>query len=315
MKDRQIIETRVCIDDTLGPFDCKLDPSNRWNGWLSPHFPLDAARQLSTQTLNLADEYGYGSVDTIHVIDGRADSPDTVHIIEGGPSRYSEDEPETLAVAVRIHWRGVDGDADAATRITAATPQARKAARRSKSGGRGAHRAVVIHIRWMYLDEGSDTAANAVKPDREGLFPIGGWEWCWHFVSWSCVCGLDLNWHETECLCGLTRDNQPAPLTPVEVLTRKAGTVLRSLVPETTSALVDLQDLARICAVFAGDTEIDTADDTGPFDTETLGAADSILRLALTEAAPGDLTAAGWEHVPDDETAHLYRITFPTPRP
>ncbi|MEH0579082.1 hypothetical protein QBA54_32435 [Streptomyces sp. B21-108] len=75
----------------------------------------------------------------------------------------------------------------------------------------------------------------------------------------------------------------------------------------------NLTDLARVCAVYAGDTEIDTADDTGPFDTETLGAADEALRQALDDAAPTDLEAAGWEHVPDEESARLYRITFPAP--
>ncbi|MFF3327248.1 hypothetical protein [Streptomyces sp. NPDC002889] len=49
-----MITTRVCIDHTLGPFDCKLDPANRWNGWLSPHFTLDSAHELSAQTLRLA---------------------------------------------------------------------------------------------------------------------------------------------------------------------------------------------------------------------------------------------------------------------
>ncbi|MFF8617042.1 hypothetical protein [Streptomyces sp. NPDC015350] len=60
------------------------------------------------------------------------------------------------------------------SRSPPATPQTRKAACKRKITGRGAPRAVVVHIRWQYLDEGSDTAANIVHPDDEGLYPIGG---------------------------------------------------------------------------------------------------------------------------------------------
>jgi hypothetical protein len=307
---RKTIATRVCIDDMLGPFDCTLDPTNRWNGWLSPHFALDAVRALSNQTLRMADEDGYDCVDTIHVIDGRADSQDTVHIIEGGPSRNREEGEETQAVAVHIPWRGLSRGANAT--ITTAAPQSRKTARKRKVTGRGARRAVVVHIRWQYLDEGSDTAATTVSPDAEGLYPIGGWEWTWHFASWWCACGNDFDWHETQCPCGLTRDSQPkAPLGTAGV---KVGQILRQVAPEATSALIDLTDLARVCAVFAGNSELDTADDTGPFDTETLGWADEVLRMAMDEAAvPEDINASGWERVPDEKSTALYRVTFPTP--
>ncbi|MEU1077813.1 MULTISPECIES: hypothetical protein [unclassified Streptomyces] len=307
----QTIATRVCIDDILGPLDCTLDPSNRWNGWLSPHFTLDAARELSAQTLRLAEEDGYDCVDTIHVIEGRADSQDTVHLIEGGPRRHYDEEDDTeenLAIAVRIPWRSLSRGATAT--IAPATPQARKAARKRKVTGRGAPRAVVVHIRWQYLDEGSDTAANIVHPDDEGLYPIGGWEWTWSFASWWCACGEDSVWHETQCPCGLTRDAQPK--TPLGTAGVEVGKILRAVTPQATSALVDITGLARVCAVFAGDSEIDTADDTGPFDTETLGWADEVLRMAMDNAAPEDIAASGWELVPDERSAALYRITFPT---
>lgn len=272
-----MIETRVCIDDMLGPFDCKLDPTNRWNGWLSPHFPLESAKKLADQTLHMADEYGYDSVDTIHVIEGRADSQETVHIIEGGPSRYG-DEPKGLAVAVRINWRALERGSDAATSITDATPKARKAARRRKATGRGARRAVAVHIRWMYLDEGSDTAANVIRPDRQGLYAIGGWEWTWHFASWWCVCGNDTDWHETECdSCGLSREQALL----LGETARKVGEVLHRLAPGATAVLLDSMDgVPHIAAVFAGDTELSTGDG-GPFDTETLGEADAVLRDEL----------------------------------
>lgn len=270
-----MIETRVCIDDTLGPFDCKLDPGHRWNGWLSPHFPLASARQLSAQTLRMAEEYGYDCTDTIHVIEGREDSPDTVHIIEGGPSRYSEDG-EVLAVAVRVNWRRTDRDTAHAATVTDATPQARKAARRCKPGGRGARRVVIVHIRWMYLDEGSDTAASIVVPDSEGLFPIGGWEWTWHFAGWWCLCGSHQDWHELDCLCGVTRDQALALKEAVP----RVGEILRRVAPGVTAALVETTAAPRIVTVVDGATELDLGDG-GPYDTETLGEADAVLRAAL----------------------------------
>lgn len=39
-----------------------------------------------------------------------------------------------------------------------------------------------------------------------------------------------------------------------------------------------------------------------------------VLRKALDEAVPNDLAASGREHIPDEESAALYRVTFP-PRP
>ncbi|MGW2700862.1 hypothetical protein [Streptomyces sp. NPDC001340] len=145
-----LIETRVCIDDTFGPFDAKLDPTNRWNGWLSPYFTLDTVRELAARTQQMADEYGHDSVDTIHVFP-------VLHVVDGGTDR--EGEP----------------------------------------------RAVVVHIRWQYLDDGAESAATIVQPNDEGLYGIGGWEWTWHFATWPCPC--DNNpWHETRCeFCGLHR--------------------------------------------------------------------------------------------------------------
>ncbi|RNG14331.1 hypothetical protein [Streptomyces botrytidirepellens] len=307
----QTITTRVWANDSLGPFDCTLDPdpANRANGWLNPRFALDAVRELSAQTLRLANEPGYPSYETIHVIEGRADSQDTVHIIEGGPNQYREKESEeTQAVAVHIPWRGLSPGTDAS--ITHVTPQTREAARKRKTTCRGARRVVVVHIRWQYLNEGCDTATAIICLNAEGLYPIAGWgEWTWDLATWWCACGEKSYWHES-CPCGLTRDGQPK--APLGIAGVKVGLILRALAPEATSALIDLTDLARICAVYAGNSELDTADDTGPFDTETLGWADQVLRTAMDEAVPEDLAASGWEHVPDERSTALYRITFPT---
>ncbi|MFF6801104.1 hypothetical protein [Streptomyces sp. NPDC012616] len=310
----EMIASRVHLDEFLGPFECQLDPRNRWNGWMSPYFTLDAAHELSAQTIRMAEEDGYDCVDTIHVIDGRADSRDTVHIIQSDVKRSTDDEdddqdPEPLAIAIRINWRDLDKGAEQATAIAVATRAARKAARRRKPNGKGETRTVVVHVRWQWVEE-NHTATNVIEPNRDGLYGIGGWEWTWSSEVWWCPrCGSYEEWHDTECACGLTR-----PATLLGVATWTAACVLHDRAPEATSALVDLTDLARICAVYAGDTELDMADDTGPFDTETLGKADEVLRRALGNATPADLTAAGWEHVPDPQSDRLYRITFPAAR-
>ncbi|WNI20386.1 hypothetical protein [Actinacidiphila sp. ITFR-21] len=354
-----MINTRVCIDDMLGPFDCQLDPGNRWNGWLSPHFTLAATRELSAQTLRMADEYGYDSVDTIHVIEGRADSQDTVHLIESDLTREVNEDGvrEPIALAVRVPWRSLDRGATAT--LSGITPAVRKAARKSKVTGRGAARAVVVHVRWQWMDEESDTAANVVQSGQDGRYSIGGWEWTWGYAIWWCACGSAMVWHETDCTgCLLRRDNQPVkkpcdcgcdpaqgtwgeydlesvasrahfigtgrflrwsesaaqPNYSLEVATEMVGVLLRRLAPGATSALVDLTGPPSLIAVFAGDAEIDTADDTGPFDSETLGGADEILRHAMDQAGP-DAAAAGWQLVPDEKSQRLYRITFPADRP
>ncbi|MGW6460542.1 hypothetical protein ACWF94_32225 [Streptomyces sp. NPDC055078] len=53
--------------------------------------------------------------------------------------------------------------------------------------------------------------------------------------------------------------------------------------------------MPHIAAVFAGDTELDTGDG-GPFDTETLGEADAVLRVELD----GSQTAGGLLRFPAD---------------
>jgi hypothetical protein len=304
-----MIETRVTLDSTVGPYDCLATDDGR-----APRFTLDVVRQVSAGTLQMAADYGYSCMETIHVIDGREGSPDTVHVFDSGETYVLNEDGERAprAVAVRVRWRG---------NIPTVTPvpvnrETRRAARKSQNrarGGRGAAaRAVVICVHWQWVDGEGSSALDAITPLADGRYPIGGYEWPWVLVEWECVCGYEMPWHETDCLCGLTRDGQPEP--GLAAAAHVAGTKLRTLAPEVTSALVDLHGLGRIVAVYAGDREIDTADDTGPFDTETLGAADEILRAALDGTEPGDLAAAGWEHTPDEKSDRLYRITFPAAR-
>ncbi|MGY3199744.1 hypothetical protein [Streptomyces sp. TE5632] len=96
------IETRVCIDDTLGPFDARVDPHNLWNGFVSPSFTLDAVRELAAQTQRQAEECGATSVETVHVTE--VDETDR----DGNP----------LAVVMRVSWAYLkEAGAQAATLI------------------------------------------------------------------------------------------------------------------------------------------------------------------------------------------------------
>ncbi|MGJ3558918.1 hypothetical protein ACR6C2_08030 [Streptomyces sp. INA 01156] len=246
------METRVCIDDTLGPFDARVDPHNLWNGFVSPSFTLNTVRELAAQTQRQAEECGATSVETVHVTE--VDETDR----DGNPL------------------------------------------------------VVVMRVSWAYLKEaGAQAATLIIEPDEEGRYSIGGWEWAWGYAGWWCVCGRSSNWHETECEgCGMGRDKAVALMDSG----RQVGEVLRRLAPEATAALIDLHSgLAHVISVYAGDTEIDTADDGGVFDTETLGAADAILQNAIKSATPEDLASTpGWQHTPDGESTHAYRITFPS---
>ncbi|MEU2264974.1 hypothetical protein ABZ568_00670 [Streptomyces olindensis] len=172
---------------------------------------------------------------------------------------------------------------------------------------------IVLHADWVVEDQdGPADAARVVAPNEHGLYRIGP-DWHWSLAWWWCACETYNHWHEYRCSgCGMTRAEQPKK--GLEAATWKAARLLRALAPEATSALVDLTDLPRICTVYAGDTELDMADDTGPFDTETLGAADEALRQALDDVEPSDLAEAGWEPVADDESDHVYRVTFPAAR-
>ncbi|WP_371799021.1 hypothetical protein OG963_14390 [Streptomyces sp. NBC_01707] len=317
----ETIETRVCIDDMLGPFDCKLNPNNRWNGWLSPYFTLDTARELSAQTLRIADEYGYDCADTVHVIDGREDSGDTVHIIEGGTNPYSE-EHEQVAIAVRIRWRNVGRNVTTAVRVAHATPNDRKAARRRKATGRGARRTVIVKAAWQWLYEGSATAADVIAPGRDGLYGIGGWEWTWAFASWWCACGEGMDWHEYDCTnCHLNRDSKKdgkpcaCGCDALREGVRKAGDILRELVPNATAAGLIVEDgHPRLISVATADAIVWTNDeqDYGAFDYERIGGADEALRQALLSSTGLEsLRTGGWKAIQNDQGSEAYAIKFP----
>ncbi|MEH0579078.1 MULTISPECIES: hypothetical protein [Streptomyces] len=235
MSERCEIETRVCIDDTFGPYDAKLDPTNLWNGFLAPHFTLDTVKKMAARTTEMAEEEcGYTSVPTVHVIEGRTDSPSSVHVIDGGLDR--DGHPRRIVAHVR--WPLADQDPNQAVSIFKVQPGTEVDT--TEPTGEGEPRAVVFVMDWQCWDdiEPGEQVGGVYAPDAEGRYAVGAWSWCWGYASWWCVCGCDQRWHETECLCGLTRDAQPK--TPLATAAARTGQTLRTLAPEATSALVDL---------------------------------------------------------------------------
>ncbi|MFE0765387.1 hypothetical protein [Streptomyces smyrnaeus] len=232
-----MIDTWVCVDDEH-IYPARLDRSNRWNGWVSPGFTLDAVRQLAAHTEEAAEEYGYDCVDQIKVIDG---------------------VPEP----------------------------------------------VVLHIRWQYLTDEPTTAANVVKPDADGRYWIGGWEWTWYEV-------------EDGPLFYAKKAAYKAWQKVLAESGRRAGEIVRTQMPDATSCLIDLPGHGRIVQVesLSGDgwptgTDADGEGGYGPFDTETLGEADEVLRKALDHGRdPISLEVSGWRPARDIGEPELHRIVF-----
>lgn len=171
----------------------------------------------------------------------------------------------------------------------------------------GAPEPVVLHIRWQYLiEDGSDSAVNVVKPDADGLYWIGGWEWCWYQVQdgplfYSKNAAYEA-WKDTLAFSG-----------------RRIGEILRTQMPLAASCLVDLNHgLGHIVEVEGVDgvnwpsgTNADGDDGYGPFDTETLGEADEVLRKALDQGRePVSLEISGWRPARNIKRPELVRINF-----
>lgn len=72
----------------------------------------------------------------------------------------------------------------------------------------GRPRAVVMHIRWLYHDEGPEASVTVIAPDEDGLYGIGGWDWTWSIATRECACGEQLDHHVAPCPnCGRDRDD------------------------------------------------------------------------------------------------------------
>ncbi|WP_324787145.1 hypothetical protein [Streptomyces sp. H51] len=108
--DDGLIVARVCIDDTLGPYEARLDPTNRWNGWLCPRFDLDTVRKIAARTQEMADEYGHDTYDTVHVIDGDARRSEHRAVVLVVRWQYLGGEPgEEVEHAVSVISPDADG--------------------------------------------------------------------------------------------------------------------------------------------------------------------------------------------------------------
>ncbi|MEV6565887.1 hypothetical protein [Streptomyces kronopolitis] len=230
-----MIDTWVSVDDTH-IYPARLDRSNRWNGWVSPGFTIDAVRQLAAHTEEMAEACGHDCVDQIKVIDGA---------------------PEP----------------------------------------------VVLHIRWQYLTDEPSSAANVVKPDADGRYWIGGWEWTWYEV-------------EDGPLFYSKNAAYQAWSWALALSGRRIGEILQAQMPQATSCLVDLNHcLGHVVRVESADGTAwpsgTDEDGYGPFDAETLGAADEVLRKALDHGRDAvSLEIGGWRPARDIGHPELHRIVF-----
>lgn len=87
-----MIDTFVTVDEASA-YPARLDPKDRRNGWVSPHFTLDTVRKLAADTQTDAEEYGHDCTDTVHVIDGGTDD-------DGNPH----------AIVLKISWEHLDDE-------------------------------------------------------------------------------------------------------------------------------------------------------------------------------------------------------------
>lgn len=206
MNDRQI-ETRVGVEGVYGPYEAKLNPSKLWNGWVSPRFTLDTVRQLANDTQGLAEKDGFDCLETVHVIEGRADSPNSAHVIDGG----TDGEGNPRQVIVHVCWPLMDESAERAVNIFGVRPGVH--VEHTETCGVGEPRAVVLCVDWPLWrgeDGSAEQVTTVVEPDSEGRYAVGAWKWAWRITRWCCACGQDNYWHVTDCMnCDLTRDTQP----------------------------------------------------------------------------------------------------------
>ncbi|MEU6928975.1 hypothetical protein AB0A05_07405 [Streptomyces sp. NPDC046374] len=163
---------------------------------------------------------------------------------------------------------------------------------------------VVLHVRWQYHKEEGAQAVNVVKPDENGLYWIGGWEWCWYQV-------------EDGPLFYTANATFDAWQRVLGQSARRIGEILRTQMPEATSCLVDLTSLGHIVQVdgdsstWPSNTDSDGPDGYGPFDSETLGEADEVLRKALDHGRDRvSLELGGWRPARDIRQPELHRIVF-----
>lgn len=155
---------------------------------------------------------------------------------------------------------------------------------------------VVLHIRWQILDhEPAANAVDVVPPDDDGRYWIGGGEWSWYIVEESHL------FYSRQRAFNAWRGM-------LNATARRIGEVLRTQMPDVLAAIIDrrgcihgVTDADAIHWVYGG---------YGPFDTETVGEAEELIRRALGFGRnPIDLEMGGWRRALDI-APDLHRLVF-----
>lgn len=99
-----------------------VDP-REWDGdgWVKPYFDLDTVRKLAANTQSAAAEFGHGSIDTVHVVDGDANgNPPALVVVVTWMDVDSKgiDEATTIVEPIRHpEHDGQDDDEDDGERL------------------------------------------------------------------------------------------------------------------------------------------------------------------------------------------------------
>ncbi|MFF5279274.1 hypothetical protein [Streptomyces sp. NPDC000133] len=165
----------------------------------------------------------------------------------------------------------------------------------------GAPQSVVVLVRWKFLDE-SETATTVIRPNADGLYAIGGYEWTWYQV-------------EDGPMETARRDADRARARVLNEGVRLAGEILRELVPDATVAGVLITDGHPRLISVANHSEIvrrDDDTDEGPVRLRADRGADTALLKALQYGtSPEALQSGGWNVLQNEQGLEAYEITFP----
>ncbi|MET7809779.1 hypothetical protein ABZT26_02830 [Streptomyces sp. NPDC005395] len=68
----RMVEVMVSANE-VDRYPALVDPDDQHDGYVRPWFDLDTVRRIAADTQAAAEEYGHGSIDTVHVLDGTVD--------------------------------------------------------------------------------------------------------------------------------------------------------------------------------------------------------------------------------------------------
>ncbi|WP_327345946.1 hypothetical protein [Streptomyces europaeiscabiei] len=93
-----MVEVMVCANER-DHYPALVNPADQRDGYVRPWFDLDTVRRIATDTQADAAQYGHGSIDTVHVLDG------TVERMRDGTI-----ERTAHAVVTVVCWMYLGGD-------------------------------------------------------------------------------------------------------------------------------------------------------------------------------------------------------------